>query len=91
MTSNKETIAAASTTPTVAVVQAAPSKASKANAIFASMFAMNPVPARKDMIARAISEAGCTDKGAATYLQNYKSKNGLVNKAAPAASVPATA
>lgn len=67
------------------VVNSAPSKASKANAIFAEMFNMPQVPARKDMIKRAVAEAGLTEKGAATYLQNFKSKHGLVNR------TPATA
>ena len=64
---------------TVEVVQSpvAVSKASIANAIFKQMFGMSTVPARKDMIQRAMKEAKLTEKGAATYLQNYKAKHGL--------------
>lgn len=53
------------------------SKAKVAKAIFQQMFAMEPVPARKDMIARAQREADLTPQGAATYLQNYKRDHGL--------------
>lgn len=72
-------------TQTAAVVStpAADNKAAKARVIFGEMFAQNPRPARKDMIARAVSEAGLTPAGAATYLQTYKSKNGLVQKRVP--------
>lgn len=78
MTTETITNAQVGTVPAAVVAAAAPSKAKKANAIFAEMFAMSPVPARKDMIARAVKEAGLTDSGAATYLQNYKTKHGLV-------------
>lgn len=37
------------------------------------------VPARKDIINRLVKDAGLTDKGAATYLQNWKKEMGLVN------------
>jgi hypothetical protein len=64
-----------------AVIVAAPSKADKARAIFAQAYAdPKAVPARKDIIARCVNEAGLTPKGAATYLQNYKAKNNLVVK-----------
>lgn len=36
------------------------------------------VPQRKDIINRLIGEAGLTQNGAATYLQNMKKKAGLV-------------
>lgn len=55
----------------------ADSKAKVAKAIFKEMFAMNPQPARKDMINRAVAEAKLTPQGAATYLQNYKRDNNL--------------
>ena len=92
-TENKEVIQAAATAPAanapaVAIV-AATSKASVANAIFAGMFAMSPVPPRKDMIAAAVKDASLTEKGAATYLQNYKAKNGLVQKKATAPAATA--
>ena len=54
------------------------SKASKANAIFTECYAMNPVPQRKDIIDRAIKEAGLTQHGAATYLHNFRNKHGMV-------------
>ena len=54
-----------------------PSKSSIANAIFKQMFNQQPVPQRKDMIKRVMNEAKLTEKGAATYLQNYKAKHGL--------------
>ena len=54
------------------------SKASLASKIFADCYAMNPVPARKDIIDAAIKGAGLTKQGAATYLHNWRNKNGLV-------------
>lgn len=66
--------------PEVVTTAVATNKADKARAIFSEMFAQNPRPARKDMIARAVQEAGLTQAGAATYLQNYKTKNNLVAK-----------
>jgi hypothetical protein len=88
--SNKEVIAPAAVVKAPAETIAAvvpPTKADKARAIFAECYGMEKVPARGDMIKRAVAEAGLTAKGAATYLQNYKSKNGLVAKkvAAPSA------
>lgn len=50
------------------VAPKAPSKADVARAIFAEMTGA----ARKDVIARFISEAGLTKAGAATYYQNLK-------------------
>jgi hypothetical protein len=38
------------------------------------------------MIARAVGEAGLTPAGAATYLQNYKAKNNLVQRRVVAAT-----
>lgn len=91
-TSNKpaEVIQGSAPAAPAAVIQlapAAPSKASKANAIFAQMFAMEQVPARKEMIAAAVQQAGLTPQGAATYLQNYKSKHGLTQPRGQAATV----
>ena len=85
---NKEVIGNNEVAAPAVVIAAAPSKAKIANGIFSEMFAMSPQPARKDMIQRAVKEAGLTESGAATYLQNYKSKNGLT---APRAAAPATA
>lgn len=66
--------------PVVMPAAAGTNKAEVARAIFKQMFAMSPVPARKDMIERAVKEAGLTPAGAATYLQKYKTDNGLVQK-----------
>lgn len=99
VTSNKETItkadvgvlnAAALTGGSETVVTVAgESKAKKAKAIFKEMFAMQPVPARKDMINRAVAEADLTQQGAATYLQNYKRDNNLSKPRAAVAPVVA--
>lgn len=82
---NKEVIAPADVGTVASVLGAeviatdvATSKAKIAKGIFAEMFAAQPVPARKDMIARAVAEAKLTPQGAATYLQNFKKANNLV-------------
>ena len=75
----------------VAAPAAAPTKADKARAIFNAAYALPVVPARKDIIASMIADAGLTKAGAATYLQNFKNKAGLVVKKAPAAPAVATA
>ena len=54
------------------------SKVSKAAALFAECYAMEKVPQRKDIIDRAVQEIGLTKQGAATYLHNYRNKNGMV-------------
>lgn len=59
------------------VTAASATKADKARVIFAESYAQDTVPQRKDIIARVINEAGLTKAGASTYLQNYKSKQGL--------------
>ena len=68
-------------TATTITTAAAETKATKARAIFNDCYkdAAN-VPQRKDIINRMIAEAGLTKAGAATYLQNFKSKAGLVAK-----------
>jgi hypothetical protein len=86
--SNSETIvSAAPKSPAAEVIAAVvpPTKADKARVIFAECYAMATVPARGDMIKRAVAEAGLTSKGAATYLQNYKNKQGLSVRKAPTA------
>jgi hypothetical protein len=87
---NKEVIVAAAVkapaAEVIAVAVAAPTKADKAREIFKECYGMATVPARGDMIKRAVAEAGLTAKGAATYLQNYKAKNGLVTKKAAVAT-----
>jgi hypothetical protein len=60
------------------VTATAVAKADKARTIFKEAYSMNPVPQRKDIINRFVSEAGLTKAGAATYLQNMKKKAGLV-------------
>lgn len=62
------------TTPAAAPVVAgttAPSKADLARAIFNANYG---VLARKDIIAKFISEAGLTKAGAGTYYQNFTAK-----------------
>jgi hypothetical protein len=85
---NSETIVAVATKAPAETIAAVvpPTKADKARVIFAECYGMEKVPARGDMIKRAVAEAGLTAKGAATYLQNYKAKNGLVAKKAAAPS-----
>lgn len=82
--SNKEAIKAVETNNTNATVVVAVPKTQIANAIFKDMFAMPVVPARKDMIAAAMKQANISKDCAATYLQNYKRKNGLQKNSAPA-------
>lgn len=69
------------------VTQTSVNKSAIATAIFDECYKMTPVPQRKDILARVKTEAGLTDAGAATYLQNYKRKHGLskTTEAAPAA------
>ena len=62
-------------------------KADKAREIFNECYKNyhtdpKSVPARKDIIGRFVNEAGLTQNGAATYLQNFKTKAGLVAKKA---------
>ena len=66
------------TTVTVTQTVAALTKADKARTIFKEAYSMSPVPQRKDIINRMVVEAGLTKAGAATYLQNMKTKAGLV-------------
>jgi hypothetical protein len=73
--------------PVTIATKSGSTKADKAREIFLDCykdFHNDPksVPARKDIIGRLVSEAGLTQNGAATYLQNMKSKAGLVAKKA---------
>ena len=77
--------APAGNSATITTVAAA-NKADKARAIFADAYAQTPVPQRKEIINRMVAEAGLTKAGAATYLQNFKAKAGLVVKRTPAAA-----
>jgi hypothetical protein len=94
---NSEVIKGATVETTAAVVAnseviKAPTKADKGREIMAECYAdMTKVPARKDIIGRLVAEAALTPAGAATYLQNFKSKNGLTQKALAAKAEPATA
>ena len=54
------------------------SKAQRAATIFAECYAMESVPARKDILAKVQTELGLTQHGSATYLQNWKKANGHV-------------
>jgi hypothetical protein len=86
MTKASKSVSVPETKPVVTAV--ATNKAEKARAIFKECYAMPQVPQRKDIIQRAVVEAGLTTKGAATYLQNYRNKQGMVqHKAASAVAV----
>jgi hypothetical protein len=87
---NKEVIQSAAPKAGAEVISAAPTKTSIANPILAEMFAKPEAerPRRKDMIKTIMEKADLTEKAAATYVQNFKAKNGLtkprVVEAAPA-------
>jgi predicted solute-binding protein len=86
MTKASKSVSVPETKPVVTAV--ATNKAEKARAIFKECYAMPQVPQRKDIIQRAVVEVGLTTKGAATYLQNYRNKQGMVqHKAASAVAV----
>lgn len=61
-------------TPTVVQTQVAVSKAAKAREIFNDMQG-SP---RKDVVGKFVAEAGLTEKGAATYYQNFRKEAGMV-------------
>ena len=82
---SKAAAAPANNGPEVVKTATSVNKADKARAIFDECYKQSPVPQRKDIIARAVKEADLTPAGAATYLQNYKTKNGLVQKKAATA------
>jgi hypothetical protein len=80
---------APATTPATTEATAAPvakkgravdpnSKAQRAAVIFAECYAMDKVPARKDILAKVQQELELTPHGSATYLQNWKKANGHV-------------
>lgn len=58
------------------------SKSEKAKVVFMDCYknGVDKAPQRKDIIKRLMDECGLTQNGAATYLQNMKSKAGLVVK-----------
>jgi hypothetical protein len=86
---NSETITNTAPAPTVVTVV---TKADKARVVLAESYSdMAKIPARKDIIGRLVAEAELTPAGAATYLQNYKTKHGLTQKALAAKAEPATA
>jgi hypothetical protein len=72
-------------TTTITTAQSA-SKAEKARAIFGEM-QNSP---RKDVVARFVTDAGLTEKGAATYYQNFRKEAGLVHNRVEPASTQAT-
>lgn len=63
--------------PVVIQPQAAQNKAAKAREIFSEM--QTEGKPRKDTIQRFVDEAGLTEKGAATYYQNFRKEAGLVH------------
>lgn len=75
--------------PETIQTQTSVNKSAIATAIFDECYKMNPVPQRKDILARVKEAAGLTDAGAATYLQNYKKKHGLSKVATVAEAAPA--
>lgn len=86
--SGPETIvapAAPERAPVTLTMRSGATKADKAREIFLDCYKNHHIdpkstPARKDIIARLMSEAGLTANGAATYLQKMKSDAGLVQK-----------
>lgn len=65
----------------IVIVKKDLTKADLARAVFNDCYKdLNQVPQRKDIINRLVSECGLTVNGAATYLQNMKTKAGLVVK-----------
>lgn len=54
------------------------SKTQKCNAIFAECYAMDKVPQRKDILAKAVEATGASPQAAATFLHNYRNKHGMV-------------
>lgn len=90
LVNNSETIVnQAPTASATTVAAAAPSgdtKAAKARKVFAEVYpdGKNTTFQRKDIIAKLEQEAGLTKNGAATYLQNWKDKQGITVKRTPA-------
>lgn len=70
--------------PTVVQTEAAVSKAAKAREIFSEMSG-SP---RKDVVQKFVEEAGLTEKGAATYYQNFRKEAGMVQSRVATVSVP---
>ena len=56
------------------------SKSSLSKIILDEVYNLSVLPRRKDIIQRLVDECGLTLAGAGTYLQLYKTKNGLVHK-----------
>lgn len=71
-------------------VEAAPKVPSKLS-ICRTIFAANPTLTRKDMIAKFVSEAGATEKGAATYYATCKKEASDAQADKSAANPPAAA
>ena len=71
--------------PVTLAMRSGSTKADKAREIFLDCYKNHHIdpkstPARKDILDRMMKEAGLTANGAATYLQNFKTKAGLVAK-----------
>lgn len=60
--------------PVVIATQQSTSKAAKAREIFSEMQGQP----RKDVVQKFVAEAGLTEKGAATYYQNFRKEAGMV-------------
>ena len=56
------------------------SKSSLSKILLDEVYNLPVLPRRKDIIQRLIDECGLTLAGAGTYLQLFKTKNGLVHK-----------
>ena len=56
------------------------SKSSLSKILLDEVYNLPVLPRRKDIIQRLVDECGLTLAGAGTYLQLYKTKNGLVHK-----------
>ena len=56
------------------------SKSSLSKILLDEVYNFSVLPRRKDIIQRLVDECGLTLAGAGTYLQLYKTKNGLVHK-----------
>lgn len=84
------TAPATNVAPAAAPIIVAPTKADKGRTVFNGFLVDGKLTAERKVVIKALqSEAGLTEKGAATYYQNMKKKAGLV--VAKVASAPATA
>jgi hypothetical protein len=84
--SNKAVVATAAVSTAAEVISTpvAVSKAAKAAEIFQAAYSEQPVPKRSAILELVVAAADLTPKGAATYLQNFKRKAGLIGQGATA-------